>query len=315
MSKRRYVRPKKRNINQEAVARFLRQIGFETELLTQEWRHVLAFGQFRGKAAAFKLASTQKTAIKTQNEYRWNDAIHLIPEEQRPSFTVPQNYTCGYYGKLFYFIAERFLADPLVKRDSFDLTRVMAKLDQIARMSREIEMLTIPSDCVFAQNQIRQSHQSPIPIGEKLLTSTFEWAAQVPRDLSQFVAVVAGSKDTLRSAPSHGDFVSRHMYAVGKKIGITDGEHAGIRAPMHYDVAQFYVRLCLDQDGQTVATHYLHRVKALLSKADAAIFWDELKPVMIQRYIGELWGSSRDEKKLSRFEPLGRDILNDKILN
>lgn len=111
MARYQFGRPKKRNINQSKIAEFLRKINFETESIIQEWRHLLAFGKFQGKEAVFKLASTQATAPRTQNEFNWNEAVHLVSKKRHLSFAVPENYSSDYYGKLFYFIAERFTGE------------------------------------------------------------------------------------------------------------------------------------------------------------------------------------------------------------
>ena len=314
MTKYQFGRPKKRIINQDKIAVFLRKIGFEAESIVQEWRHLLAFGKFQGKEAVFKLASTQATAPLTQNEFNWNEAVHLVPEKQHPNFTVPENYSSGYYGKLFYFIAERFMEEPLVSRNSPDLSRATPKIGQIAKMTREIETLSVPSDCAFAQGKKPRKNEPQIPIGHKLLKPTIEWASRIPRDLNKFVAIVEAAKDNLRTASAHGDYVVRQMYQVKDKIGIIDGEHAGNQGPLHYDVAQFYLRLRNDHDGKELAAEYLKKFQNLLLADDSNIFWEELKPVLIQRYIGDLWGASKNEVKLKQLEPLGKEILNDKII-
>jgi len=114
MADNKYGRPKKRNLDKRAVKKFLEGIGFEVEVVDQEWRHLHAFGKFNGKNAVFKLASTQTTSPRTQNEYHWNEAVHLVDEKERSNFTVPQNFSSGHYGKLYYFIAERFMGKLLV---------------------------------------------------------------------------------------------------------------------------------------------------------------------------------------------------------
>ena len=166
MAKRKYGRPRRGNLDQQEVQEFLTGLGFKIEEIVQEWRHLLAFGKYHGKDAVLKLASTQATSPRTQNEFHWNEAVHLVPEEHHPNFTVPENYSSGYFGRLFYFIAERFLGNPLVGRDSTDMTRVISKITQIAQMTYELENLSIPADCAFAQsNKTYHQNQVPMPAG------------------------------------------------------------------------------------------------------------------------------------------------------
>jgi hypothetical protein len=313
MTKRKYGKPKKRNLDQKKVKEFLVDLGFEIELIAQEWRHLHAFGKFKGKDAVFKLASTQATSSRTQNEYHWNEAVHLIPENKHPNFTVPENYSSGFFDKLFYFIAERFLGEPFLKRNSNDMNRVIPKIPQIAKATYELENLPIPSDCEFAKTK-KSSRQKKDPVGHGLLRSATEWANQVPRDLDSLLEVIEKFKDSLRTSVGHGDFVIRQMYYVKGRVGIIDGELAGFKGPLYYDVAQFYIRLRNDHDAKDIAQKYLMEFKNLLSLSDKQSFWEELKPVLIQRYIGDLWGAAKKPKKLDELAPLGKEILENRII-
>jgi hypothetical protein len=314
MTKNKFARPRKRNLNQNEVGKFLTSIGFETELIAQEWRHLHAFGKYQGKDAVFKLASTQSTSPKTQNEFNWNEAVHLTRESKRPNFTVPQNYSSGEFGKLFYFIAQRFMGDPFVTKDSKNITNAISKIPQIAKATYELINLPIPDNCAFTMIQ-KSKEEKKISTGHKLLQSSTEWAGQVPQDLNKFLSVIEKSKDSLGTSVGHGDFVIRQMYDVNGKIGIIDGEHAGAKGPKYYDVAQFYIRLRNDYDKtKNIAKDYLEYFKDLLSDSQKGTFWEELKPVLIQRYIGDLWGAAKNPQKLQELKQLGDEILDDKII-
>ncbi|PWU24106.1 hypothetical protein C5B42_00650 [Candidatus Cerribacteria bacterium 'Amazon FNV 2010 28 9'] len=105
------------------------------------------------------------------------------------------------------------------------------------------------------------------------------------------------------------------MYAVGnEKIGLIDGEHAGARGALYYDVAQMYVRLISDWNAWEVAREYLLLFQKLLSPTDQQTFWEELKPPLIQRYIGDLWGSRNNPANLDRLLPIKDMILQDKVV-
>lgn len=313
MAEHQYGRPKKRKIDPGAVSKFLKDLGFAVEIIAQEWRHLHAFGKYQGKEAVFKLASTQATSPRTQNEYYWNEAVHLVNESKRPNFTVPTNYSSGYFAKLFYFIAERFMEEPLVARHSNSLVRAIPRIPQIAKATYELENLPIPSDCAFAQTK-KAKRQKQTPVGHQLLKSATEWANQVPRDLTALLAVIDRAKDSLRTSVGHGDFVVRQMYQVNGKIGIIDGEHAGLRGPLYYDVAQFYIRLRHDHEVKDIAQEYLREFRNLLPPPDKQNFWEELKPVLIQRYLGDLWGAAKNPKQLKELEPLGNEILEDQVI-
>jgi len=311
MNKKEFARPRRRTIDQGAVSHYLASLGFQTERITQEWRHLTAFGMFEGKEAVFKLATTLATARYTQNEFNWNEAVHLTPEDKRPNFTVPKNFSSGHYGKLFYFIAQRFMSEPFAQARAPLSNEVKRRMKQIAAVTREIELLSIPSATKFAHTHI--SHEQ-VSVGQKLLNSATEWASQVPRNLDTFLKVIDDSKGTLRTCPAHGDFVIRQMYDVNGKIGLIDGEHAGLKGAYHYDVAQFYIRLRNDHNALEEARQYLRDFYDLLSPEDKDSFWEELKPSLIQRYIGDLWGAAKDPQKIEELEQLGKEIISNKVL-
>jgi len=302
---------RKRIIDQEDISHFLAGLGFQTERITQEWRHLTAFGIFEGKEAVFKLASTQVTARYTENEFNWNEAVHLTPEDERPNFTVPQNFSSGHYGKLFYFIAQRFMGNPFAHAKEPLSNEVKIRMKQIAEVTREIELLDIPLNSGFAKTH---TSRDQIPIGQRLLNSATEWASQVSRDLDSFLKVIEDSKGTLRTCPAHGDFVIRQMYDVDGRIGVIDGEHGGLEGAYHYDVAQFYIRLRNDHNALEEANQYLRDFYNLLSPEDQDSFWQDLKPPLIQRYIGDLWGAAKNPQRLNELDELGQEIIKDKII-
>lgn len=314
MSQHKYGRPKRRVINHKEIKQFLIKIGFKVESINQQWRNLLACGKYQGKDAVFKLASTQKTSSKIQNEYNWNEAVHLVSEDKRPNLEVPTNYSSGYYGKLFYFIASRFLGKSLIVGDSRNLSRITPRIKQIAQITREIENLPIPPDSNFAISQ--KPKKNSLSPGYNLLSACVEWASQIPINLDKFLKVMEKTKDNIRSCVGHGDFVARQMWDVKGKIGVIDGEHAGLRGPLYYDVAQFYIRLRNDQNALKLSRDYLLAFKKLLPNSDNNTFWEELKPLLIERYIGDLWGASlkNDTKRLDELFPLGQEILSNKII-
>lgn len=303
-------RPKKRIVDQESVAILLKKIGFTSQKITQEWRHVTAFGTYEESEAVFKLASTQKTGKMTQNEFYWNEAVNLIPREQYPDFTVPKNLSSGFYGKLFYLITDKF-ENPLIKRDSKNVSKIFPKIKQIAKAAFEIRSLRIPKDCDFYKAQIKKEDNY---IGEKLFKSASFWAEQVEFPLNKFLKIIKQSIKCLRASPGHGDFSPRQLYAVQNTIGIIDGEHAGVEGPMYYDPAWFYIRLRIDHCGEKLSSQFLVEYKKLLNRNDQDIFWEEFKPVLIQRYIGELWGAGRNLHKRGDLKILGDDIIGNKII-
>lgn len=308
--KKRFPRPRKRVLDQSAIAAFLPTIGFQVDTITQEWRHLTAIGKFAGTPAVFKLASTLKVCRYTQNEWAWNEAVTAVPPEFRPHLRVPKNFASGLYGRLFYLVTEFYHAQSLAQGHKVIHPEIERLIPLIAQVTREIETLPIDLNTKFAQRHAKKTSYHP---GERLLSSATEWASQVPLDLSQYLQVIENAKNHIMTCPAHGDFVLRQMFLLDGALGLIDGEHAGYRAPRHYDVAQLYIRLRHDFAAHALATHYLQAFQALLPPPEQAIFWEELKPVLLQRYIGDLWGSAKNPAKLAEMELVGREILSDQV--
>ena len=62
-----------------------------------------------------------------------------------------------------------------------------------------------------------------------------------------------------------------------------------------------------------IAQDYLKEFSNLLPKSDKQNFWEELKLVLTQRYIGDLWGATKNPKRLKKLEPLGDEILENRL--
>lgn len=305
MVKKKYPKPKARKIDQIKLKKYLENIGFKVESISQEWRHLIAFGKYKDKDAVFKLASTKKTSRYTRNEHYWNDVITEYSNTKNLSFQVPLNYGEGaYQNGLYYFICERFFGETLDKRKSYPVGK-------IAEMAFEIIKMSKPN--IAAPNV--NSKKRKVSVGEKLLESATEWASQVSINTDKYLKIISEAKDNLSSAPAHGDFTVRAMFLLNNgKIGLIDGEHYGYNGPKYYDAAWFYLRTRIEQNDLKSAKQFLSIFQSLLSKHDQEIFWEELKPVLTQRFIGHLWGAKNNSQELDKLKIIGKDILENKII-
>lgn len=305
-----FGRPRKRTIDQKEIGMFLETIGFKPQKIAQPWRHLIAFGEYEEKPAVFKLASTKAISLRTRNEYYWNEAVYSIDPEYRKNFIVPKNLSSGEYGGLFYFIAQKFTGKPFVENGVLNHSKMLSKIKQIAIATREIEKLPIKKDVNF---YITQNKKEKISTGDRLLASATEWASRSNLNLDEFVKIIERNKNNIRTCVGHGDFVPRQLYDENGKIGVIDGEHAGLKGPIYYDVAWFYIRLRTEYDAIDLANQYLLEFRNLLSKEEKDIFWEEFQPVFAQRYIGSVWdrGKNLDLEKEKIFQ---KQILDKKLL-
>ena len=303
-------KPKKRNLDQGEIASLLKKIGFKSEEIIQEWRHLTAFGVYRGKEAVFKLASTQKTSKLTRNEYEWNAAVHAIHQTKHPNFTVPANYASGIYNKLFYFISQRFMGRPFIDRDSKNVSRIAPKIPIIAEVCHEIINLKIPKDSEYYKRQSNPDYK----VGEGVFNSASFWASQTGIDLDGFLKAIEVRKDNIRAFPAHGDFSPRQLYNVDNLVGIIDGELSGLMGPLYLDPVWFYIRMRIDHKNGSLGREFLYEFIKKLKKEDQGTFWEEFKPVLCQKYIGELWGAGKKVSRREDLKILGDEILSNKII-
>lgn len=305
MAKRKYPKPRAKRLDKKKVRKFLDNLNFGADEIRQEWRHLLAFGKYKNKPSVFKLATTKKTSNYTRNEHYWNDVIKEYKSKKELSFQVPLNYESGQYENgLFYIICEYFPGESLDKADTWPLKK-------IAKMAYEIINMPEPS-ISRPDTHLNQKRQST---GEKLLESSIEWSSQVKGGADKYLKIISDAKDKVKTAPAHGDFTIRQMFLLSNgKIGLIDGEHFGLKGPMYYDPAWFYLRLRIEQHSPNSAKKFLKEFKTLLPSKEQATFWTDLRPVLTQRFIGHLWGAKNNKNELDKLEAIGKEILQGQII-
>lgn len=112
-----FARPKARDINRIRLKKLLESKGYKVENLDKPWRHVVAVIKRDSQNFLFKMATTQVTGKRTQNEFYWNEAVNYTTPSYRLSFTVPKNIDHGFYQKkLFYMVTEFFEGETLSGR-------------------------------------------------------------------------------------------------------------------------------------------------------------------------------------------------------
>jgi len=311
-----FGKPKRRNLDQDKVRQYLQRTGFIPDKITQEWRHLTAFGTYKQKPSVFKLASTKATSKFTRNEFNWNAAIEYLDKTRKFSFKIPRNYSSGEYNELFYLIMEKIPGEPIAGVQQA-LAGKNIPIVSIAKTAFEIFSINLSKEEInkLSKNNPNLKKEIKKSIGHHLLEASVEWAGQVPRKLDPFLEIIEKNKNTIQKAAAHGDFVLRQMFILERgAIAIIDGEHSSLKGPKFYDVAQFYIRTRNDHRAKSQATAFLKEIYKLLPKNERGQFWEELKPVLIERFIGDLWGAKNNPDKLDELEILGRDILEDRII-
>lgn len=307
--RKRFPKPRARKIPLDLVKNFLQEKGYVVIKLWQPWRHVIGIVKKADKQLFFKMATTVKIGRMTKNEFFWNELISKKLNLDAP-FLVPKNIEKGLFQeRLFFFISDYFgdrtLADKYPPRTK-GLNKWIFKIAKTAYVIGNI-------------NHKLNNRQKEKPIGEHLLESATEWSSQLQSDTQPLLEVIRKSRQQVKRAFSHGDFVPWHMYDLKNgKLGLVDAEHGGWKAK-YYDVAYFYLRVRQSLGEKELARKFLLKFIDLLPQEEKSSFWDGLKPVLSQRLVGNFWEVEIGHEmgkdiELQKCEEFKKDLVGDRII-
>ncbi len=307
--KRKFPRPRARKIPLDTVTGFLEKKNYEAIKIERLWRHVTAIVKKDSQTLFFKMATTIKTGKMTKNEFEWNERVNSQLSPRAP-FKAPQNYEHGLFQKkLFFFISDYFGDQTLADKYPPNSKQLGKWIPQIAQTAHLISQIKYKP----------KEKPKEITVGQYLITSASEWASQVEVNVQPILEVIKSTKQKVKKRWAHGDFVPWHMYELKEsKFGLVDAEHGGYGL-QYYDVAYFYIRVRQSLGEEKMANEFLREFKKLLPKKEKNAFWQNLKPILAQRLMGDYWGASigpkaKREKELKKCERLKEDLIADKII-
>lgn len=307
--RKKFPRPRTKKIVLELVREFLQERGYVVENLHQEWRHVSAVVRKNNKDLFFKMATTIKTGKMTENEFTWNEVVGRNLPSSSP-FSVPGGVEKGFFeDKLFFFISEFFENGTLANKYPPKTKKLDMWISSIAKSAYIISGIR-------GWPKVGGDRQS---MGENLLESATEWASQLQSDTILLLEIIEQPKNDIKKVLSHGDFVPWHMYDLGNdKFGLVDSEHGGFK-PKYYDVAYFYLRVRQSLSEVELARKFLLEFMKLLTMKERSTFWNELKPVLAQRLVGNYWEVEQKHDvgrglALQKCEEFKSDLVNERIL-
>jgi glycosyltransferase involved in cell wall biosynthesis len=307
--RREFPRPKARKIPLDEVVDFLERKRYEVLKIERLWRHVTATIRKDGQPLFFKMATTIKTSKMTKNESEWNERVNSRLSPRAP-FKVPNSYENGFFKKkLFFFISDYFGDQTLADKYPPNSKQLDKWIPQIAQTAYLISQIKYES----------KEKPKEITVGEYLITSASEWASQVEVSVQSILEVIKNAKQEVKKLWVHGDFVPWHMYELKKsKFGLVDAEHGGYGL-QYYDVAYFYIRVRQSLEEEKMAKEFLKEFVKLLPKKESKTFWQNLKPILAQRLMGDYWGASigpkaKREEELKKCERFKKDLIANRII-
>ncbi len=309
MKKNKFPRPKARKIPLDLITDFLEKKGYKVIKIERPWRHVAAVVEKDGRRLFFKMATTIKTSKMTENEFNWNKLVGSQLNSKSP-FLVPKNIEQGFFQKrLFFFIGSYFGNQTLADK-------YPPRVKQLDRWILKIAEATYLISLIDCQSRYKQKTKS---VGEYLIASASEWASQVDSNVQPLLKIIKNSKQQIKRCWAHGDFVPWHMYDLKNgKFGLVDAEHGGCGL-RYYDVAYFYVRVRQSLGEKELAKKFLLAFRNLLPDVDKRNFWNDLKPILCQRLMGDFWGTEigskqKREAELKKCEEFKKDLIEEKII-
>ncbi|MBU0569283.1 aminoglycoside phosphotransferase family protein [Patescibacteria group bacterium] len=307
--RKKFPRPRTKKIALEPVRKFLQEKGYAVINLHQQWRHVSGLVRKNNKELFFKMATTIKTGRMTKVEFSWNELVSKNLPPDAP-FKVPYGVEKGLYDeRLFFFISEYFDSETLADKYPPGTKGLAGWIPVVAKATHIIGNIK-------QWPKVEGRRQS---VGENLVESATEWASQLQSNTEQLLEIIEKSEKGIKEVFNHGDFVPWHMYDLdGKKFGLVDAEHGGWKAK-YYDVAYFYLRVRQSLGEKELATRFLLEFVDLLTKQEKSAFWDELRPVLAQRLIGNYWEAEKKHDVgtgvvLQKCEEFKEDLLKGVII-
>jgi hypothetical protein len=293
-------------IDLEKVKLFFEHQGFIVHKLHQEWRNVYGKLEKNQKNMFLKLASTPDIGHRTKNEAGFNKQIKPLV---KGVWTVPEFYSEGQYGDLYYFLSEYFDYPLLLERKVVPDKNLIEKLPEVVEINNFlIAQKNLP--------MVRDDEFESITIKERIKRYHVKWQEFYEGveefDLKNIREELKNIEQTFEPALNHCDFVPWHIMD-GKPLVLFDAEHASNFNPKYYDVAYFFHRLYTMSKGQEAAKIYINIFRNNLgdkkNNFDVAI-----RPILAARIIGGFWDAKRDgQTDFSLHEQIREEFLSNNL--
>jgi hypothetical protein len=245
-----------------------------------------------------------KEPIKLENDVWWSLTMSRLAGPSAAVMT-PKMHEYGYGWFVSEFIDKPLLVDhgwnhgseqfnPHIQR----LTETLIWLDQaiIPQKVNDDYDLTNSSPYNNLMKKVDGWLKEPLKSG---ITSKQDYEAAV-KLIDEF-------KDNLKPSFQHGDFVPWHIFDLGSKVCLFDGEHAGLAKPRYYDLAYLYSRLYTRSNAVEAARGILRQFikQGVVNKDD---FFAVFLPVITLRALGMQADANNDLAKFD-YTDSARDIL------
>lgn len=302
---------KAEEIDLEYIKEHIKDLGYNTVKIDQQWRHVHAHLKKNDRDYFFKMSSTADIGERTRNEVTFYDSIKPIIAQKKIDFLdVPQIYKTGIIDSRFYYISEYYKPVFLATKDPIDTSNLESWLDRIVKINKFLSSI----DSIHLERD--KGKITILNRWQDFKDKKINWYEQVKEHgLDDIMNLIWKIKDDFQTGLVHGDFVPWHMIKSNGKIILIDPEHSSLLAPKYYDVAYFYHRVYVSTQNPILAKKYLKKYKQSLGDSELKEFDQLFKPVLADRILGGYWDQKTDDTNNYIYcDKIKKDLLNNNLI-
>lgn len=288
----------------------LGQLGYK---IVQELKANSRFSSYMvtkdGQSYFFKQATDIQLEPLLETEVWWNLTVSRL-SDANPRLSLRAPHTLAYASG--WYISEYFDAPLLVSEDHCDAQTLRLHVDRIVSLLVELDNQLILGD---------RDRESPLNYTDELIARKIDsWSFRPmaagllsQEQIVRVKSLLSQHRASLTPTLAHGDFVPWHMFDLGDRIGLVDGEHASLIKPRYYDLVYLYARVWTTVFAPDEAVRIL---KLFLdnSQVDRREFAQIFLPMMAARAVGTLHDALNDLERSDQYQKDYRheaqDLLN-----
>ncbi len=219
-----------------------------------------------------------------ENEIWWHLSLKRLSEASPKLLAVAPELID--YGKNWY-VAEFFDAPLLLNKEDTDLSKLDQVIDRLVNLLVNFDQQLLTRNT--GQPLYEETNSAPYTNLWKKVDGWMEKPLEAkiisPSQIEKSRSLIDSHRQYVLPSIQHGDFVPWHMFDLGEKTGIVDGEHSSLVKPRYYDLCYLYSRLYTWSGAKEQARQIL---KGFVDKSvnDTDKFFQAMLPVMTLRALG-----------------------------
>lgn len=220
--------------------------------------------------------------VKIENDVWWSLTVNRMAGVNSP-VSAPKMYEYGTGWFVSEFIEKPLLAESTPGQGDNNFMPIVEKMADI------LIWLDTAMDVKQAHALYDTTNSAPYDdLMKKVdgwLKAPLEAGITDPKDYDAARKIIDEYRNFLQPSLQHGDFVPWHMFDLGDKVCLYDGEHSGLMKPKYYDLAYLYTRLFTRSEAPEAARAVLRDFNKKSDQSTERLM-QILLPVMTLRALG-----------------------------